>query len=430
MARLDDYVSVTEPYDVPEAMHALVLSGPGEENLKLTAVGVPECGESQLLGRVDAVIACSSDTKLIDQGSEHPLMYGWDAAEYPVTIGHEGAVTIVKVGRKLRDLYRVGQTFAVQPAVPRGPVRYRERYRSNAEGISKIAVGYTLPGLFAEYALITEEVIETGCLLPFSRESMPFFGAALAEPLSDVVAAHERMIHVLKESPTAPRRAEIGPRRGGVTLIMGMGPMGLMHLEVTMSYRPAKIIVSEILSNRRERAENLFRGKADRLGIGLIFTSPTQLREVVDIETEGRGVDDAIVALGIAKVQEESLSYLARGGVASFFGGTTFQERMIQVDSHRIHYDGITAVGSSGSDPSDVARALHMISHGFIDPGNYMVKCGGMDAATSLIKAVRRKEIDGKGVIYPHTRSGLFDIQGWNLEKEGKHLEEKLLVNR
>jgi threonine dehydrogenase-like Zn-dependent dehydrogenase len=235
MNLLNGHINSSQGFQVPDTMQALILSGPSEEDLKLKTVEVPECGDRQLQARVDAVIACASDNKLIDQGAEHPLMYGWDISMYPIIIGHEGTITIVKVGKSLRGRYQVGQKFAVQPAVPTGPYHHRERYRNNAEGINKIAIGYTLPGLFAEYVLVTEEAIDAGCLLPFPKNDIPYFGAALAEPISDVIAAHERMVHILKDSPTAPRRAEIGPRKGGVILIIGAGPMGLIHIEAAMS---------------------------------------------------------------------------------------------------------------------------------------------------------------------------------------------------
>ncbi|MEM3014055.1 MAG: zinc-binding dehydrogenase [Candidatus Bathyarchaeia archaeon] len=425
MSKLSEYLNVSEDYHLPDTMQAVVLTGVGEQNIELSTVDVPECGDNQLLARVDAAIACASDNKLIDQGSEHPLMYGWDVSKYPIIIGHEGSVTIVKVGKKLQDRFRPGQRFAIQPAVPTGPRHYRERYRNNAEGVNKIALGYTLPGLFAEYVLISEEVIETGCLIPFPRD-IPYFGAALAEPLSCVIAAQERIVHIIKENPSSPRRAVIGPKKGGVTLIIGAGPMGLMHIEVAMSYKPSKIIVSEVLEERRKNAM-IFLEKAKNLGISMILTEPNELREVINRETDGKGVDDVIVALGIAQVQEESIGYLAKGGVTVFFGGTSYKDRMIQLDTHRVHYDGVTAVGSSGSDPSDVARALEMISDGTIDPGNYVVKCGGLDAAISLLRDVRNQKIYGKGVIYPHTRSLLFDIKAWNLAKERDYMEKNLL---
>jgi threonine dehydrogenase-like Zn-dependent dehydrogenase len=421
------YCGIGEHFTVPHTMLALILSGIGEEHLKLERVKVPKCGNHQLLARVDAVIACSSDIKLIDQGSEHPLMYGWDISKYPIIIGHEGAVTIVKVGKKLKDQYRVGETFAVQPAIPTGPCSQLKRYRNNGLGISKIGVGYTLPGLFAEYVLFSEEVIDKHCLQSFHSDNVPYFGAALSEPISAVIAAQERIIHIIKRNPSSSRSAIIGPKEGGITLILGAGPMGMMHIEVAMSYHPRILIVSEIIDERRKRAADLFKEKAKNLGIRMIFTDPSNLQRNVKRETKGKGVDDVIVALGFAKVQEESLNFLAFGGVANFFGGTKFKDRMIRVDTHRIHYDSITMVGSSGSDPSDVARALKMIADGLINPGNYVVRCGGMDAATSLIRSVRQKEIDGKGVIYPHTRSPLFRVNGWNLERERVYLNNNLI---
>jgi len=426
MNKIVKYLNVSDDYHVPDAMQAIVLFGAKEENLKLATVEVPKCGDNEILARVDAVMACASDIKLIDQGPEHPLMYGWDTSKYPVIIGHEGAVTVVKVGKNLRGKYYVGQRLAIQPAVPMGPRHYRERYRNNAEGVNKIAVGYTLPGLFAEHVLIPEEVIETGCLIPYP-DNVPFFGAALAEPLSCVIASQEKIVHVIKDSLASPRRAEIGPKRGGVTLIIGAGPMGLMHIEVAMTFRPAKIIVSELLERRREKVREIFQDKAEKLGIKLIAAEPGKLRETVNKETGNRGVDDVIVALGVAKVQEEALEYLAKDGVAIFFGGTPFKDRMIQLDTHRVHYDGIIVTGSSGSDPSDIARAITLIADGSIDPGNYVVKCGGLDAAIPLMQAVRRQEIDGKGVIYPHARAPLFDVSGWNIERERMFLDSNLI---
>ncbi len=426
MSNIAEHKKISEALCVPKTMQAVTLSGVGEDNLRLATLTVPECEDNQLLCRVDAVMACASDNKLIDQGPAHPLMYGWDVSKYPTIIGHEGAVTIVEVGGNLKQKYRVGQRFSIQPAVPTEPRYYKERYRNEAHGIKKIAVGYTLPGLFAEYVLIPQEVIETGCMLPFPAGNIPYFGGAIAEPLSDVVAAQERIVHVLKDSPTASRRAKIGPRKNGVTLIVGAGPMGFMNIEVAMSFKPGKIIISELLENRRKKAKQIFERKANHLGIQIMFTDPSSLEAIIMKETDGKGVDDAIVALGIAKIQEESIRYLSTGGVSVFFGGTPFNDRMIRLDTHRVHYDGITVVGSSGSDPSDIERVLEMISGGMIDPGNYVAKCGGLDAAIPLIRAVRNKEIEGKGVIYPHVRRPLFDVSGWSMQKERDFLKENL----
>ena len=105
MTLYEEYVKPSEEYNVPREMLALILSGAGEKDLKLERIKVPKCGNHQLLARVDAVIACASDNKLIDQGADHPLMYGWDPSKYPIIIGHEGTVTIVQIGKRLKEKF-------------------------------------------------------------------------------------------------------------------------------------------------------------------------------------------------------------------------------------------------------------------------------------------------------------------------------------
>ncbi len=425
------YRQVAMPsYEAPATMQALLLCGAGLENLRFDSIAVPRPGPGQLLGRVDAAIACASDNKIIDQGGEHTLMYGWDLARHPVPIAHEGCITVVAMGEGLSAEYAVGRRFAIQPAIPSGPRHHRERYRNQAEGIDKIAIGYTLDGLFAEYVLITEEVIETGCLLPLPNPDMPYFAVALAEPLSCVVSAQEHTVHVLKDSPTEPRRPHLGLKPGGVVVVMGAGPMGRMHVEVALSYHPAKIIVSEPLPARLAKLRAGVEAKVRRAGATLLCIQPDKLTEVLSAESGGRGADDIIVALGIAKLQEQSLAMLAPGGVANFFGGPKAGEHMIAIDARRIHYDSITAVGSSGGDPSDVAKALGLIADGTIEAGNYIAAVGGLEAARDLIVAVREQRLDGKGVIYPHARGPLQMTEGWDTEKEERFLAENLRSGR
>jgi L-iditol 2-dehydrogenase len=408
-------------------MWALRLHGAGMDRLRFEEVPTPRPGTGQVLGRVDAVMACASDSKIIDQGSEHTLLYGWDLERYPVPIGHEGCITVVDVGEGVAEEYAVGRRFAIQPAVPSGPRHHRERYRSNANGIEKVAIGYTLDGLFAEYVLITEEVIETGCLLPLPDPRMPYFTVALAEPLSCVVSAQEHSVHILKEGPSAPRRAHLGMKPGGVVAVLGAGPMGRMHIEVALSYGPAKVIVSEPNRGRVERVRATVGEKARRRGVAMICTEPEHVAQVVAQESEGRGADDVIVALGIREVQEQSLSLLARGGVANLFGGLKAGEHMISVDGRRIHYDSIMAVGSSGGDPSDVGRALVLLDEGVVEAGGYVAAVGGLDAAEELVEAVREQRLEGKGLIYPHARAALAQVERWGAEQEDGFLEERLV---
>lgn len=427
MSRLSNYLNVFDDYSLPKTMQAVVLSGVGEQSIKLSTVDIPECGDDQLLARVDAVAACASDNKLIDQGSSHPLLYGWDIAKYPRIIGHEGSITIVKVGKNLKTKFSVGERFAIQPAIPCGPRQFKERYRNCGKGIKKLAIGYTLPGLFSEYVLITEETIEAGCLLKLYSDKIPYFAAALAEPLSCVIAAQQRIFHRIKDNAKGKQRIEIGPKKGGTTLIMGDGPMGFMNTELAMAYRPKNIIVSGHHLERINLIRKALEKRAKNQSINLICVLSEQLEETIAKITDGNGVDDAIVSVGDPIAHENAIKYLAPKGVVHFFGGIPFNNRIIKIDTHRVHYDEVTIVGSSGSDRLDIATTLQMIDQGLINPSNYVAKCGGLDAAIPLIRASRQREILGKGIIYPHARCSLFDVKNWNLKKEREFLEKYLV---
>jgi L-iditol 2-dehydrogenase len=274
--------------------------------------------------------------------------------------------------------------------------------------------------------LLIEEVIQTDSLIPYDGSRVPYYAAAFGEPLSCVYSAQNQIPHVYKEGPLEERVVRLGPRKGGVSLILGAGPMGLLHADMAMMHGPRAIIVSEPLEGRRAQAEHILRKKSAGLGIDLVITEPKNLAGAIARVTDNRGVDDCITALGIARVQEESLTYLARGGVASFFGGTKAGESLISVDTRRIHYDGISMVGSSGGDPSDVHAVMGFLASGEIMPELYVQRVGGLDAALSLVKAVKNQEFFGKGVIYPHVRQKLTPVKGWSAEDERRFLEQKL----
>ncbi|GAI02373.1 unnamed protein product, partial [marine sediment metagenome] len=208
-------------------------------------------GAGQLLARVDAAGVCTSILKLIEQGAEHAFINGWDMERWPVILGDEGTVTIVKVGENLRGEYEVGQRFAIQPAVGVRPVLHRERYADNAEGMDKCAVGYTLGGHLAQYIRIQEEVLEAECLLPLPSEEMGYFEVSMAEPISCVYSAQQRNYHLIKDGPHGERKPHAGILPGGVAVVIGAGAMGRIHAELALRFGPRVLIVSNRSNQRR-----------------------------------------------------------------------------------------------------------------------------------------------------------------------------------
>ena len=426
MSKLERYKQINEPVEIPTEMNALILSGKGFENLQLKSVPVPQPNDNQFLARVDACFGCASDGKFIDNGNEHTLLNGWDLERWPVSIGHEGCITAVKVGKNLQDTIKVGNTFAIQPAIKTGPINHRERYKNNGEGIDRIAIGYSLGGLFAEYILITEEVIQTRSIIPYNAAKVPYFAAAFAESISCVYSAQNHVPHIYKKSLYESRTVQLGLKRGGVTLILGAGSMGIMHADLGMHYQPRQIIISEPIEIRREQARQILTEKAKRLKIELIITEPTHLPELLKSVNNGNGVDDCIVSLSIGKVQETAIQYLAPYGVANFFGGTKPEESRLTVDARRIHYDSVSMVGSSGGDPSDVVAVMELMEKGVVSPDRYIKRVGGLDQAFNLAQSIKNQDFFGKGLIYPQVRTDLRVVDSWMASDERNFLENKL----
>ncbi|HSM34489.1 MAG TPA: alcohol dehydrogenase catalytic domain-containing protein, partial [Anaerolineae bacterium] len=266
-------MSIVLPGEVgtlPVEMRATVLSGTGNEQLAVRTVPVPRPGPGQLLARVDAAGICTSVNKLIDQGAQHPLMHGWDPARHPAIVGDEGVVTLVEVGEDLRGAWVVGQRCAVQPAVDLAPINHLERYRDGGSGVAKIAVGYSLPGLLAEYILIGEEVLAAGCLLPLPDDALPAGHAAIAEPISCIISSHAHHMHLLQPDRTQARVARSGLLPGGVTVVIGAGPMGRIHVDLAIAARPRVIVVSARREERLQWLHDTFGRRAARAGVELV----------------------------------------------------------------------------------------------------------------------------------------------------------------
>jgi len=427
MSKYEQYRNQTE-FNVPETMWAIRLAGKGFENLRFEQIPVPPVGENQLLARVDAAGVCTSILKIIAQGSDHTYINGWDLNRWPVILGDEGSVTLVKVGTNLKNEYKVGQRFAIQPAVDVAPICHRERYKNNADGMKKCAVGYTLNGNLAQYILIQEEVIQGQCLIPLPDEDLPYFAVSMAEPISCVHSAQERQFHIYKAGPFEPRVPKLGMLKDGTTVVIGAGAMGRMHVELAMRFRPKNLIVADLIEERLERVKTSLSEKAENLGINLITVNGNELKETVMKITAGMGADDIVFAVGVQPVQQAGLELLGKGGVANLFGGLPKGKNILQVDAIAVHYNEIKLVGSSGGEPSDMKAVLDAYVADEIDPGNYVCGIGSLKHAPKVLEMIKQAQVDGKVILYPHADvDELTFIDYWDKTKEIDFLNKYLI---
>jgi threonine dehydrogenase-like Zn-dependent dehydrogenase len=409
-------------------MRALVLDGVGFDHLHLRNMPVPSPGPQQMLARVDAAGICTSLIKLIEQGPNHRLMYGWDISHHPIILGDEGSVTLVEIGGGLRDKYVPGERFVIQPAVDHAPINCCESYRGRGLGVKKLGVGYTLCGHLAEYILITEEILAASCLLPIPDLTFPYAHAAMSEPFSCVVSAQDHHMHLAQDNPRVARKALKGLKARGVTVVIGAGAMGRMHVDLALSYRPRHLVVADFLDTRLEIVRNLFGPRALQCGITLHTINPSHqdTKKWIEELTEYAGADDVVVAVGSRQAIEKAQALVGRGAVLELFGGLKSGEDTVQLDAGNVHYKEINVTGSSGGSPWDIERTLELMAHREIDAGSHITRIGDLEHSIEFLRIVMAQQIDGKAIVYPHRRTTeIRAVRSWSAEDERAYLKHK-----
>lgn len=427
MSKLETYIEEASNPSIPKTMQAVRLHGKGFEGLKIEEIPVPEPGPDQLLARVDAAGVCTSILKILSQGSEHKYLNGWDPSKWPLTLGDEGSITLVKIGENLKDKYKPGERYGIQPAVDVGPINHRKRYNDNAEGMNKVGVGYTAGGQLAEYFIVGEEILAGNCMISLPEQDIPYYSVSMTEPISCVVSAHTRHVHIYKDAPDKPRYAKLGIKEGGTCVVVGVGSMGKIHVELAMRYKPKNLIAVDPIEKNRDWVNRVLGPKAKERGINLHAVSSDDAEAFIKKVSGGAMADDIIMAVGIRKVQNEAMKWLGFGGVANLFGGLKKGDSLLELDNIRVHYDEIKVAGSSGGDPHDYIETLDAIKKGDIDPGNYVAGVGSLDNAIKVLHMIEKNEVQGKVILYPHIKQmDLKIVDSWSRDEEKSFLEEHL----
>ena len=120
-------------------------------------------------------------------------------------------------------------------------------------------------------------------------------------------------------------------------LIVGAGPIGLMHLQLAKIAGASKVIVSEPNEMRRE--------KALKLGADIVV-DPTKedLDSIVMEETENKGLDVIILAIGVPSIINSLLKLCKKGGTLNLFAGFAGTGEA-NIEANLIHYNEIKVNG-------------------------------------------------------------------------------------
>jgi L-iditol 2-dehydrogenase len=314
-------------------MLAAVYHGPGD--LRIEEVPVPKFGPGELLIKVLSASICGTDLRIY-HGNHR--MYGEGTIRIP---GHEVVGTIAGIGEGLEG-FNLGERVFVAPNTGCGHcvqcVSGNNNLCANYE-----AIGVTIDGAFTEYMRVTANSVRQGNVIRVS-ESVDAAVEALMEPFACVLRGQ----NALRMQP------------GETVLVIGAGPIGVMHTKLARARGAGRVIVSEPSPDRANQAKSM---GAHRV------VNPTEedLQKVLLEESGGRGADIIIVAAPVHAAQESALNLAAIGGRINFFGGLPKDKPTINFDSNLVHYKELVVTATTACSTADCWQASRMVNAGLVD---------------------------------------------------------------
>jgi L-iditol 2-dehydrogenase len=205
------------------------------------------------------------------------------------------------------------------------------------------AVGLTMDGGFAQYMRVPAQALLQGNVMPVRADLDPAV-AALIEPLACVLRGQRAL----------------GIRAGDAVLVLGAGPIGMMHIKLARLSGARRVLVSEPNPLRLELAS---RAGADRA----INPAAEDLAAAVSEETGGQGADAIIVATAVHAAQEIAPRLAAIGGRINFFGGLPKDRPTITFDANLVHYRELIVTGTTACSTDDCRRSAEIVNSGRLD---------------------------------------------------------------
>ena len=312
-------------------MKAVVLNGPND--FEATEIEKPVIGDNDILLEMKKAAICGTDMRILNGTKTRGV-------RYPSVIGHEMCGVICEVGKDVKG-FEVGEKVSIANVIPCGSCPACLAGRENA-CMNRKAIGYEFNGGFEEYILIPEIAIKSGNVVKLP-ENVSFTAGALIEPLACCIRG-------LKNAGTG---------FNDTVLIVGAGPIGLMHMQLSKIAGAKQVIVSEPNEMRRQVAKEL---GAD------ICVDPTteDLEQIIKEQTNGMGAEVIVMAIGVPALVNSTLKLCKKGGTVNLFAGFAGTgECTIEVNT--IHYNEIRVNGSTAYKRADYLEAADMVKSGKIN---------------------------------------------------------------
>jgi len=307
-------------------MRAAVLTA--ERRLEIREIEKPGFGPKDVRVRLKYCGICTLEQRIYT---------GEMKIHYPVIPGHEASGVIEQVGEEVRALrgdLKPGDPVALDLVSRCGECHYCRNGASNL-CLNRYKDGQRILGGFGEFRSVSSKQVFA------VSGDLSLEAAAFAEPVACCIRSLKKIGLSLAED----------------LLVVGAGPMGLMHVMVAQCMG-ARIFVSDPDTDRLKTA---FRFGA------FLAVDPTRedLAERIREHTEGRGVDACVVTSPAPAALQSALEATAFGGRINIY--TSYHGKLpLPTDANSIHRSEILVTGSEGRTEEDFLQAVRLLDFGKI----------------------------------------------------------------
>ncbi|KAF8454518.1 chaperonin 10-like protein [Terfezia claveryi] len=291
---------------LPKTMKALKYSEPRKWTI-VNDEPLPTLRDNDVLVKVKACGVCGTDLHIHD---------GEFIAKFPLIPGHETVGVIAAVGKDVKG-FQVGDRIAADNSelcnecfyCRRGQLLLCEKFEAH---------GVTMNGGFAEYCAYPAGKV-------FKIHNLTDVDATLLEPAA--CAAHGL--------------EKIAPKFGSSVLMFGAGPTGLCLAQLLRQNGASHVVIAAPGGLKMDLAKKL--DAADEY-VELSRTNPQAQFSKLKADNP-YGFDIVVEATGSAKILEDSINYVRRGGKLVVYGVYSDESRVTWPPS-KIFGDEITILGS------------------------------------------------------------------------------------
>jgi len=324
-------------------------AGPG---FVLKQVPEPSMRDDEVLIRVRRAGVCGTDVHI----------YDWDAwaqgrVRPPITVGHEFAGEVVRVGRLVTDV-REGDRVTAEGHIVDGRCLLCRTGNAHVCPHTRI-IGVDRDGCFAEFI------------------SMPATNVWHLDDATsfDIGGIHDPMGNAFHTALTADIP-------GASVLITGCGPIGLFAVGICKAAGASRIIATDVNETRMALARTM--GAHD-------VVRPEHASETVKRHTDGLGVDVVLEMSGVPAAIHQALDLVRVGGRVQMLG---IPAKSLEVNfATEVIFKGITIYGVVGRRMYDTwHQVTRFLRSGMFDPTPVITHRFPLEGADEAIRAIKSGE--------------------------------------